>query len=70
MHLLYANCVPILTYASGIKQYPAREMTNCTTALNNAIRKIFSYNRWEVIKIFRGMVTSQHGGIFLTEIVF
>ena len=26
MHLLYANCVPIMTYASGIKEFPAREM--------------------------------------------
>ena len=53
MHLLYANCVPIMTYASGIKEFPAREMTNCNTALNNAVRKIFSYNRWESIRTLR-----------------
>ena len=57
MHLLYANCVPILTYGSGIKAYPAREMTNCNTALNNAIRKIFTYNRWESIRTLRESFT-------------
>ena len=43
MHLLYANGVPILTYASEIKLFPSREMTNCNTALNNVIRKVFLY---------------------------
>ena len=53
MHLLYTNYVPILTYACGIKEYPSREMKNCNTALNNGIRKIFSYNRWESIRALR-----------------
>ena len=48
MHLLYANCVPILTYASAVKEFSAREMTSCNTALNDAIRKIFSFRRCKV----------------------
>ena len=47
MHLLYTNCVPILTYACAVKKYPSREMQDCTTALNNSIRRIFTYNTWE-----------------------
>lgn len=54
MHLLYANCVPILTYGSAIKQFPSREMTSCNTALNDAIRKIFSFHRWESVRTLRG----------------
>ena len=53
MHLLYANCVPILTYGSAIKQFPSREMTSCNTALNDAIRKIFSFHRWESVRTLR-----------------
>ena len=53
MHLLYANCVPILSYASSVKEYSAREMMDCNTAVNDAIRKIFSYNRWESVRELR-----------------
>ena len=53
MHLLYANCVPILTYASAVKEFSAREMTSCNTALNDAIRKIFSFRRWESVRTLR-----------------
>ena len=47
MHLLYTNCVPILTYACAVKEFSAREMSDCNVALNDAIQKIFSFNRWE-----------------------
>ena len=53
MHLLYTNCVPILTYACSVKEYPSREMMDCNTAVNDAIRKIFSYNRWESVRELR-----------------
>ena len=43
LRLLFTNCVPILTYASEVKSFSASEMTQCNVALNNAIRKIFSY---------------------------
>ena len=49
----YSNCVPVLTYASDMKLYSSREMQNCTTALNNAIRKIFTYHCWESIRTLR-----------------
>ena len=53
MQLLYTNCVPILTYASAVKILSAKEMTSCTVALNDAIRKIVSFNRWESVRSLR-----------------
>ena len=53
MHLLYTNCVPTLTYACSIKLFSAKEMQECSTALNNAIRRIFTYHRWESIRVLR-----------------
>ena len=53
LHLLYSNCVPILTYACAVKTYASREMNDCNTALNNAIRRIFTYHRWESIRSLR-----------------
>jgi hypothetical protein len=47
MKILYSNCIPILTYACDIKFFSAKEMTQCNTAVNDSICKIFSYNRWE-----------------------
>ena len=40
MALLYATCVPIITYASEVKFFSASEMQMCHTAVNNAIRRI------------------------------
>ena len=53
LQLLYTNCVPILSYACAVKTYSAREFQDCNTALNDAIRKIFSYNRWESVRALR-----------------
>ena len=53
MQLLYANCIPILTYCCEIKKFNGREMTNMDVALNDCIRKIFSYNRWESTRALR-----------------
>ena len=53
MHLLFANCVPILSHASAVKEFSAREMMSCNTAVNDAIRKIFSFQRWESIRELR-----------------
>ena len=53
MHLLFTNCVPILTYACAVKDFSSREMSSCNTALNDAIRKIFSFNRWESVRHLR-----------------
>ena len=53
IQLLYSNCIPILSYASEIKTFSAREMADCNTAVNNALRRIFSYNRWESVSSLR-----------------
>ena len=53
MKLLYSNCVPILTYGSGIKEYSASDMSRCNTAINNSIRKIFSFRRFESVRTLR-----------------
>ena len=53
MQLLYSCCVPILSYACTVKQYPSRQMQDCCTALNDALRLIFGYNRWESVRTLR-----------------
>ena len=53
LHLLYANCIPILTYASAVKEYSSRQMQECNTAVNDALRLIFGYNRWESVRDLR-----------------
>ena len=53
MQLLYSTCLPIFTYASDVKFFSASEMQSCQTAVNNAIRRIFGYNRWESIRQLR-----------------
>ena len=53
MKLLYTFSVPILTYASEVKVLSHSDMHDCNVALNNAIRRIFSYNRWESIRTLR-----------------
>ena len=42
MKLLYTNCVPIITYASAVREFKAADMYPCHVAVNNdnnAIRK-------------------------------
>ena len=53
MYLLFTNCVPILNYANAVKSYSSREMSDCNTAVNNAIRRIFGFHRWSSIKHLR-----------------
>ena len=53
MQLLYSNCIPILTYASAVKQFSSRDMTSCNTAVNDAIRIIFTFHRWESVRTLR-----------------
>ena len=43
--LLYSNCVPILTYACGVKQFSSSDMSDCNVAVNNALRKTFGFQR-------------------------
>ena len=53
MKLLYAICVPLLTYGCDAISYSAKQIHEMTVALNDSIRRIFSYNRWESIGVLR-----------------
>ena len=53
MQLLYSCCIPILSYACPVKDYPSRQMQDCTTAINDALRLVFGYNRWESVRSLR-----------------
>ena len=53
MKLFYTCCVPILTYGLEIKEYLTRDMRNVHIAMNDGIRKIFGWNRWESIRDLR-----------------
>ena len=53
MKLLYTNCVPIVTYASAVRVFSSAEMYRCHVAVNNAIRKIFSFAVWQSIRNLR-----------------
>ena len=51
--LLHSNWVPIVTYASEIRSHSSQEMLNMDIALNDCIRKIFTFNRWESTRFLR-----------------
>ena len=53
LKLLYTNCVPILTYAAAVKDFTAADMYRCHVAVNNAIRKIFSFAVWQSVRHIR-----------------
>ena len=64
MKLLYSVCVPIITYASDVVIFPPKEMQTLHVAVNDAIRRIFSYQRWESIKFLR----ESFGYLSITEL--
>ena len=64
LRLLYTCCVPILSYASAVKEYHSKQMQDCNTALNNALRFVFGYNRWESVRTLR----ESFGYLSLTDI--
>ena len=51
MQLFYTNCVPLMTYCCEIKRCSG--MTRMDVALNDCIRKIFSYNIRESTRYLR-----------------
>ena len=51
--LIYSNCVPIISYACNVKQFSASEMSDCNTAINNALRKVFGFSEWQSIQTLR-----------------
>ena len=53
MKLLYSNCVPIVTFASAVREFNSADMYRCHVAINNAIRKIFSFAVWQSIRHIR-----------------
>ena len=53
MKLLFTICVPHLTYASDVLTYSARQMQPMTVALNDCVRRIFGYHRWESVRFLR-----------------
>ena len=53
LQLLYTNCIPTLTYACAIKTYSSRQMQSCNTAVNDALRRIFRYNKWVSVRVLR-----------------
>ena len=53
LKLLYTNCVSIFTYGSEVKEFNCSEMNDCNVAVNDAIRKIFMFNRWESTRELR-----------------
>ena len=53
MQLLYSNCIPRLTYGAAIKQLNASEKQQFNVAVNNAIRRIFGFRRWQSIRQLR-----------------
>ena len=50
MKLLYSICVPTMMYACEATHLNSRQMQALNVALNDSIRRIFSYNRWESVR--------------------
>ena len=53
MKILYSICVPKLLYACEVKDLTNNEMLKLNTAVNDAIRKIFSFSRRESTREIR-----------------
>ena len=64
MKLLYSIAVPNLTYASDVVVFSSADMTRLHVATNDAIRKIFTFNRWESVSTLR----KNCGYLSITEI--
>ena len=53
MKLLYSICVPNVTYACDVVDYHNKDKQSLHVAVNDAIRKIFGYDRWQSIRDIR-----------------
>ena len=53
MKLLYAICVPNLTYACEVLNYSNAQFQPMNVAINDCIRKIYGHNRWESVRFLR-----------------
>ena len=47
MKLLYSICIPHLTYAADVLSLSTRQMQSFTVAVNDCIRRVYGFNRWE-----------------------
>ena len=52
IHLLFTNCVSILAWGSEVKEYLVNEFRELNTAVNSAIRQIFSCY-WQTVSDIR-----------------
>ena len=48
-----SSCVPTLLYACDVKEYSSSGVIDFNTAVNDAVRKIYSFNRWESVRHLR-----------------
>ena len=53
MKFLYAIRVPTLTYACDAFPYSNKQLNSMNIALNDSIRRVFTYNRWESVTYLR-----------------
>ena len=56
MRLLYTYCVPRLTYGAQVTSFNYRDTNAMSVALNDAIRKIFGWNRWQSVSDLRKLM--------------
>ena len=56
MKLLYTICVPNLTYACEALNYTVAQFQPLNVAINDSLRKIFGYNRWESVRYLRQLL--------------
>ena len=57
----YSICVPHLTYSCEIISYTSRQMQPLNVAMNDSIRRIFGYNRWESVRHLRTVKLRNNG---------
>ena len=53
MSLIYTNCIPIISYACSVKEYPSSETTDCNTAIDSVIRRIFDLRWRQSVRLLR-----------------
>ena len=53
LQLLYSNCVPKLTHGAAVKDLSSSEKNQLNVAVNNAVRRIFGFRRWQSIRQLR-----------------
>ena len=53
MKMLYATCIPHLTYAADVIKYSVSQLHSMNVAVNDCIRRIFTFNRWESVRYLR-----------------